>query len=208
MKEIKPFRSYDEAIKSLDNGGHFYNVFTKAKDETISSAELRKAAGVFSSKQSMILYLELSLSALSALNREHVINHLSEELTDIYNQYKPVILSSFQDIRLPDTSKTVLVKGTAKLVDSKTEFKGFIMVPVMINNITTFTTVPIIDSYNVYEFIGQNSESKMMIAHAKCGNILPDSKILCGGFLKELQKEESNDGEKESFLEVVYFSKC
>lgn len=208
MKEITPFRSYHEAIKSLDNGGHFYNVFTKAKDDTISSAELRKAAGVFSSKQSLILFLELSLSCLSALNREHVINHLSKELTEVYNKNKPVILSSFQEIRFADPKKTVLLKGIPKLVDSRTEFKGFIMIPVMVNNITTFTTVPIIDSYNVYEFIEQNSESKMIIAHVKCDQLLPEKKILCGGFLKELQKDESDDGDKESFLEVVYFSNC
>lgn len=207
MKEISPFRSYDEAIKSLDNGGHFYNVFTKAKDETISSAELRKAAGVFLSKQSMILFLELSLSGLSALNKEQVINHLSKELTEVYNKQKPVNLSSFQEISHADPNKTILLKGTPKLIDSKTEFKGFIMIPVMVNNITTFTTVPIIDSYNVYEFNFDGSESRMMIAHAKSGQLLPENKILCGGFMKEFQKEESNDGEKELFLEVVYFSK-
>ena len=40
MKQIHPFTSFQEAITKFDNGGHFYNLFSHAKDGVVSPAEL------------------------------------------------------------------------------------------------------------------------------------------------------------------------
>ena len=53
MKHIVPYRTLKGALNALDNGGRFYNVFTKAKDEVITDSELCKAAGVFSQQDYM-----------------------------------------------------------------------------------------------------------------------------------------------------------
>ena len=56
MKKVNPYKSQAAALKSLDNGGRFFNVLTKADDGQITSAELSKVAGAFSNKQLMNLY--------------------------------------------------------------------------------------------------------------------------------------------------------
>jgi len=65
VKEIISYQNIEEAFAQLDNGGRFYNLFTKAKDEEINTAELARVAGLFSEKQQLILFLELSISQLS-----------------------------------------------------------------------------------------------------------------------------------------------
>ena len=47
MQKIIPYRDYAGALEALDNGGRFYNIFTHAKDDEVSLAELAKVAGVF-----------------------------------------------------------------------------------------------------------------------------------------------------------------
>ncbi|MDQ1086409.1 hypothetical protein [Siphonobacter sp. SORGH_AS_1065] len=64
MEEIKPYTTFEEALRDLDNGGHFYNLFTQAEDDIITQAELSKVSGVFFAKQQMILFLEMALSKL------------------------------------------------------------------------------------------------------------------------------------------------
>ena len=65
MKKLNPCQNLTTALKTLDNGGRFYNILTKAEDGIISQAELGKVGGLFSSKQQSILLLEMSISALS-----------------------------------------------------------------------------------------------------------------------------------------------
>ncbi len=36
MKDVIPYTNYTSALEALDNGGRFYNLFTKADDEEIS----------------------------------------------------------------------------------------------------------------------------------------------------------------------------
>lgn len=89
MKKVKPYKSAAAALKSLDNGGWFYNVPTKANDGEITSAELNKVAGAFSGKQLMNLYLEMSLVKLP--NREGILSSLCDGLQESYRRYTPII---------------------------------------------------------------------------------------------------------------------
>ena len=61
MKKITPYKTTRNAITAMDNGGRFYNLLTKANDGNVSTSELAKVAGVFSDKQKMVLYLDMSL---------------------------------------------------------------------------------------------------------------------------------------------------
>lgn len=84
MKQIVPYKTLQGALNALDNGGRFYNVFTKAKDEVITDSELYKAAGVFSGKAHVFLFFELALSDLPKADRDQVIQCLSPELRSAY----------------------------------------------------------------------------------------------------------------------------
>ncbi|MFT6269782.1 MAG: hypothetical protein ACJAVV_002609 [Alphaproteobacteria bacterium] len=44
-----------------------------------------------------------------------------------------------------------IITGIPKFKDSKTDFCGFVMVPIVSSNITTFMKIPIMDEYDVYE---------------------------------------------------------
>ena len=46
MKKIIPYKSSNEALTALDNGGRFYNIFTKAGDGVIT----QEKKGCFSRK--------------------------------------------------------------------------------------------------------------------------------------------------------------
>ena len=50
MQDVIPYTNYAGAPEALDNGGRFYNIFTKAQDDEVSLVELAKVAGVFWSK--------------------------------------------------------------------------------------------------------------------------------------------------------------
>jgi hypothetical protein len=41
MKKVTPYKRYSNALKALDNGGRFYNIFTNARDDKVSRAELK-----------------------------------------------------------------------------------------------------------------------------------------------------------------------
>ncbi len=80
MKQIIPYQHITEALTQLDNGGRFFNLFTKAEDGQISSAELSKVAGMFNEKQQLVLFLELSMSQLSKEDQLSIIAKLDDKL--------------------------------------------------------------------------------------------------------------------------------
>ena len=43
MREIRPYKTVRGATRALDNGGRFFNLFAKAGDDIVDSAELAKA---------------------------------------------------------------------------------------------------------------------------------------------------------------------
>ena len=65
MREVHPYKTEGRMLKALDNGGRFFNVFTKAGDDRITRAELAKAAGVFRSSPKAVLFFEMGELALS-----------------------------------------------------------------------------------------------------------------------------------------------
>lgn len=206
MKKIIPYKSYKYALASLDNGGRFYNLSSKAKDGDISTAELAKAAGVLSGKQKMILYLEMSLIDLENETRNKVLSHLSEGLKTEYSKYKPKRLTPIEAKQQVVLSNAAIITGIPKLIDSKTEFTGFIMIPIITDKSTSFTMIPIIDQYDVYELRDEKTEEEFFIAHNRSSRKLSERRTRCGGIIKELKSREMEDSDSNAFLEMVYYS--
>jgi len=208
MEKIIPFTNVKEAASSLDNGGRFYNLFTDANDGIITSAELAKAAGVFSNKQKMWLYFEMSTSALTSQAKNSIIQQLSEELRAEYINQNILHLLASQVKLKASASQSVIVTGIPKLIDSKSNLTAFIMIPIMTGNVTTFTMIPIFEEYDVYEMRDEESDEEIMIAHHRGNAKLPAKKISCGGVVKEFDKTEDGkkNSPKEIFLEVLYYA--
>lgn len=206
MKKIIPYKSTKYAISALDNGGRFYNIMSKANDGNISSAELAKVAGVFSSKQNMILYLEMSIFELANEAKREVLFLLSENLKAEYSKYKPLNLLPSEAQKSGVISSAAIITGIPKLIDSKTEFTGFIMIPVVTNKVTTFMMIPIIDQYDVYELKDVESGTDFFIAHNRSNRKLPKQLTRCGGVIKELKTKKNEESASDMFLEMLYYT--
>lgn len=205
MKKIVPFKDVDDAITQLDNGGRFYNLLTKADDGVITTAELGKVGGIFNDKQQMILFLELSLSRLNEEQRQAVILKLDMDLKLLYYNYQPALLGATEASSKAIIAQNTIITGIPKLKESKTDFNGFIMMPIMVGSVTTFTMIPIIDIYDVYEISDETTAQPILIAHSKSSEKLPEKEIQIAGVIKELKKNKEEKVASKIFLEAVYY---
>ena len=204
MKKIKPYKNINDAISNLDNGGRFYNVLTKADDGIISKSELGKVGGIFNDKQQMILFFELSISNLDDKKRNAIISKLEQSLQKVYLKYKPIELLPSEAHTKGVIASNAIITGIPRLTQSKSDFIGFIMIPVIAGNVTTFSMIPLIDLYDVYELRDEESDKNFLIAHSKGTNKLPEKKIKVAGVLKELKSAKNEKKASKKFLEAVY----
>jgi hypothetical protein len=205
MKQIISYTSYHEAIESFDNGAKFFNLFSHAHDGVVSPAELGKVAGVTHDKQAMILYLMMSISSLDNKSRERILAHLDKELFDWYEKYRPIHMSLDQMLQLGKPGISCTLVGTPKKISSSTALGATIMVPVVVGAVTSFTMVPIENSYEVYELRSEESDAVVMVVHDNEKAPLPERKLRIGGVLTSLNQFEEGDQAQKIFLEAQYY---
>ncbi len=205
MKKIKPFLTSKRALASLDNGGRFYNLLSKAEDGNVTSAELAKVAGVFGDRQKMILYLAMTISELDGQSTEEILFALSDDLSASYKKYRPQHLSPGNLESDGKLTSNAIVKGIPKHIKSTEEFNGFIMIPISTGKSITMMMVPLIDHYDVYELRDQSSDEHFIIAHSRQEEILPEESMRFGGMLKELKADSAGKAKGTLFLEVNYY---
>lgn len=203
MRCVIPYKTERNAFRSLDNGGRFFNLLTHAQDGKISSAEVGVVAGVFNNNQKMVLFLEMSLYELEELSFDRIYSSLSLDLKNSYKAYLPLRYNVPEVIEKGKKGDSVIITGVPKYVSSKSEFNGFIYVPIVTGNVTTMVLVPVVDKYDVYELRDEISSKHFFIAHSRSKTKLPEEKFRFGGFLKELKKASNYS----TFLEVTYYTK-
>ena len=205
MKKIEPYKNNKEATLALDNGGRFFNVLTKAEDGIISQAEISKVAGLLGEKQKTILFFELSISELDVNARSRIILTLDDKLKALYRKYKPQEFTPLEAQEKGTVSSNAIITGFPKFVESKSDFNGFIMIPIMVGSITTFTMVPIINQYDVYEIKDTASAETFLIAHAKSSKKLPETRMKVAGVLKALKATRTEKEASKKFLDAYYY---
>ena len=203
MEKIIPFLNKQEALKSLDNGGRFYNFLSSAQDGKITTAEMAKAAGVFSNEQKMWLFFEMATKNLNREDKALIIEQFSDKLKESYNEENPKWLK--ENSIDGNTAKSVIVFGVPAKVEEKSDLQSFIMVPIITAGTMTFTLIPIFDNYEVYEIDLGSQGDKFLLAHNKTSQPLPAQEIYCGGVLKEMKKGKGEEAVTEQFLEIMYF---
>jgi hypothetical protein len=204
MRKVTPYRNQKSALKAIDNGGRFYNLLTKADDGLITSAELSKAAGVHGNLPLMHLYLEMSLFELA--EAESVKAALSDNLRQSNQKYQPLVLSPSEANNNTHIGKTVIVTGVPHYTKSNTKFSGFIMVPMITNNVTTMTMIPLMSQYDVYELRDTTHGKNFLMAHTHSSKKLEPVETRIGGALKELKKSIDTT-DIDVFLEACYYTK-
>ena len=193
-------------MMSIDNGGRFFNLLTRANDGNISASELGKVAGVLGDKQKMVLFLEMSLSKLSDSSVSSIRSALSSELKQAYRRYQPRHYSPTEANKQGVRSQSAIVTGVPKFVKANSDFTGFIMIPMVANGITTMMMIPMIDHYDVYEIRDEETDEDFLIAHARSAKNLPQVHCCFGGILKELKSNNKNDSKKRVYLNTIYYS--
>ncbi|TXD83819.1 hypothetical protein ESY86_07165 [Subsaximicrobium wynnwilliamsii] len=205
MKKISPYKQIDEALLALDNGGRFYNILTKSNDGIISQSELGKIGGLFNDKQKMILFLEMSMISFEDEEKEIILSKLDGDLKQTYLKYKSQKLLPSEANEKGILASNAILTGVPKLVDKKSDFNGFIMVPIMAGKAMIFVMIPIIDNYNIYELRDEKTSDTFIIAHSRNSEKLPNKKIIIAGLLKELKSEKNEDSKTVKFLEANYY---
>lgn len=205
MKKIIPYTSYEEAMEAFDNGGKFYDLFSHAHDGVVSPAELGKVAGVTNDKQSLILYLVMSISRLDNRARERVLAKLSTQLFEIYQKYHPVHMSLDQLIDHGKAGISTTVVGSVQKVISSAHLSGSILVPMIVGAVSSFTMVPIEESYEVYELSSGTSDRVALVAHHQEKERLPERKLRLGGMLTTLNLSDDAKDHQSIFLEAQYY---
>lgn len=209
MQKIQPYNSSKAALTALDNGGYFYNIFTKANDGVITKAELSKVGQVamlVNGKQQGILFLAMAIQQLNEAEQSNLLRMLDDDLKQAYQKYKPEWMLPSEALATGTLSSSAVLTGIPRLVDSKEDFTGFIMIPIIINNVTSFTMVPIIEQYDVYELRDEVSSEKFIIAHLKGKTKLPEQRVQIGGVIKELKAGNNKGTSERKFLEGLYYT--
>ncbi len=206
MKKVIPYKRFSNALKALDNGGRFYNFFTKAEDNNVTRAELAKVAGVHGNKQLMFLYLEMALAELDEGDREALGRTLSKKLQAARAQHAPQHLLPSEADKRGVPSKTAIITGYPRFVEDKTEFSGFIMIPIMIGKSMTFMFIPIMDQFDIYELSDEVSDTKTFIANVRGSARLPVDLCRFGGVLKETAQDKEGKQKDRLLLEAAYYT--
>jgi hypothetical protein len=207
MQKIQPFKRTEDAVGALDNGGRFYNFGSKANDGEISTAEVAKVAGLFNSRQNTILHYAMSTALLDASETARLEAMFSDDLQSAFRQYQPQFLLPSEAHNKGKLSCSAILTGTAVKKSTQTEFKGFVMVPIMTGKVMVMSLIPMLDQYDVYELHDDGQSETFLIAHSRGSAVLPAGKIRIGGILKELKAKDNAEGEvPEKFLEALYYS--
>ena len=209
MRELKPYRTLHGLQKAIDNGGRFYNILTDADDQVVTRAELAKAAGVFSAGASAFLFLEMAQQDLGPAERASILDLLDPELRKDYRKNKPQSMQPSEIEVQATAGRSTIVEGFPRFVEQKTEFSGFIMIPIVTGKITTFTMIPIFDQYDVYEVFDDRRLRKpnSMVATARGKRLEHQGRIRFGGILRKLTFKDETKKTHKFYLETLFYTK-
>ena len=203
MQQIRPYQTALGAKKTLDNGGRFYNLWTKAGDQVIDAGELARAAGVYSSDARAFLYLEMALMDLSSEQQAEVMSLLSPELSRRITEKRPKILQPSTVEKEGNTGISAIVTGYPSYVEDKTQLRGFVVIVTPV-----IALIPIMDRFDVYEVYDtpEMVEPRTVVATVRGSKRLDGVYARFGGILKELRFEDKTGKDHGLYLEALYYT--
>ena len=209
MRELKPYRTLQGLEKSIDNGGRFYNLLTHADDQVVTRAELAKAAGCFSAGVNAYLFLEMAKQDLQPADQQRIIGLLESDLRRDYRRCRPQTLIASDVEKHGTAGRSVIVTGYPRFVEDRTQFSGFIMIPMMVGKVTTFMMLPIYDRFDVYEVFDDRRMRKpnSMVATVRGQRLSHDGAIRFGGVLRSLQFKDNTKKSHKFYMETVFYTK-
>ena len=203
MRQLSPYRTVQGAKRALDNGGRFYNLFTKAGDNLVEGVELARAAGVYSSDAMAFLYFEIALMDLAPEQQEEVRSLLAPDLRARLEAKRPRVLLPSQVEPEGKVGFPAIVTGYPRFVEDKTELRRFVIMVAPI-----IATVPIVDEFDVYEVFDTADQAypRTLIATVRGSKRLQGSCTRFGGVFKELEFEDKTSRYHGLYMEAAYYT--
>jgi len=203
MREIKPYKTLQGAKASLDNGGRFFNLLTRAGDDRINNVELAKAAGVFLCESHAFVFLEMSLRDLPDSQRVQVLSLLERKLASRFKVHGPRSLSPSAANLEGQPGTLAVVEGFPHFVSDQVQKRQSL---IMVGNI--FLPIMIDDHYQTYELYQGAASHGTALAMAVPRATQRQEKALTrfGGVLREFNFE-GNPKKKGVFLEPMYYTR-
>jgi hypothetical protein len=208
MREVKPYKTKAGLLKSLDNGGRFFNIFTKSGDDQITRAELAKAAGVFGSAPKAVLFFEMAQYALPDAVRTTAVRSLGPKARKDHKKHLPMQLLPSRVDEEGVAGRGVIVEGYPRFLKNKQQFTGMIMIPIMAGSVTTFTMIPIMDAFDVYELFNDRRMRRphCVLATVRGSSFPSNRPIRLAGILRKLEAEKKTDRRHKFYLEACYYT--
>jgi len=208
MRRVEPYKTVTGALRSLDNGGRFYNLLAKADDGRITSAELKKAAGVTAGRDRAVLFLSLAVSGLEAEAQDRVFSCLSDEIRRQMQKNPPRRIPITRFETEVSSGLPVIVEGYPRFVEDRTEFQGFIIIPISTGKVTTFTMIPIFDQFDVYELHSdvKPGSGKTIIATVRGSSRLDCVHTTFAGVVRELTFVPDTEAPHSYYTEALYYA--
>ncbi|MFC1707232.1 hypothetical protein ACFL59_10540 [Planctomycetota bacterium] len=208
MKEITPISSLAEFKQAFDNGGRFYNVFTKADDNILAASELAKAAGTYGADSTAILHFEFLRLLLPVNDRATVLEILDDRARSRREEHQPIACSPAKLHQTAKPGETAIIAGYAKPRTSRSESARHVLVKVKKGEVVQLKKMLVSDQFDLYELF-ETPDRKKMPAHVVASRevTLPHwSKIVLGGVVREFAAEEGADL-PGTYLEAQMFAR-
>ena len=203
MKQIRPYRTVQGAKRALDNGGRFYNLWTKAGDNIVDGVELARAAGAYSSDSIAFLHLEMALMDLPAEQKAEVWSLLAPDLKRQLEAARPRVLQPSLVESEGIVGAPAIVTGYPSFVEDRAQLQGFM---VMVAPVIMMS--PIVDEFDVYEVYDTPDQTgpRTLVATVRGSKRLDGLYSRFGGVLKELQFVDKTGRDRGLYLEAIYYT--
>jgi hypothetical protein len=145
------------------------------------------------------------MSQLTKQDQVDIISKLDDKLRKDFLKYKAQELMASEAEERGVLSANAVITGIPTIKDSKSEFKGIILIPISTGKSMTFIPIPIIDQYDIYEIRDDYSSETFLIAHYHGKDKLPAEKIKVAGVLKKLEVKIDGVKNYQKFLEINYY---
>lgn len=207
MRQVIPFTDRFELQQAIDNGGRFYNLFSKAGDSVVTKGELAKAAGVCGADVRAILFLEFAKWELDPYDQTWILDLLEPKLRDRYESFQLKHWMPSQVAMEGAAGSAAITTGYPRFLKDQTQFNGFMMIPISTGTVTTFTMVPLYKNFDLYEVFDDESmqSANCLIAVEKDLLFDQNGPIRFGGILRELKTKE-DEPSHPFFLETYYYT--
>ena len=201
MRNIVPYKTMHGALRALDNGGRFFNLFADADDKVIEPSELARATGSLSLSAKTFLHYEMALLELPPEQQAETTALLSPELRKKYEIHRPQTMAPSSVEVEGKEGMPAIVSGFPVFVEKKNQFKGSIVMVVPV-----IALIPIIDLFDVYEVFDtpEMKTPRTVIATARGSKRLDNDFSRFGGILRELQFEDKTGKNHGLYLDTLF----